>query len=78
MGRDTFCQDPHQPSPKPQRGAGRNSEEGTQEGSDGGGRQEGWGARQDAWVLGDEEGLCPETMYQDSRVVEWDLPGAGD
>lgn len=36
------------------------------------------GAGLDASVLDDEEGLGPETMYQDSRVVEWDVPETGD
>lgn len=36
------------------------------------------GARLNAWVFGDKEGLGPETVYPDSRAVEWDLPGAGD
>lgn len=35
------------------------------------------GAGLDASVLDHEEGLGPETMYQDSRVVEWDVPGTG-
>ena len=36
------------------------------------------GAGLDAWVPDDEKGPGPETMYQDSRVVEWDLLGAGN